>query len=689
MAEKYAGKMHILKEEAKEKWGDIKEKGVTTSLKTNVDVVRNKFIRSVNAGQGYDHHYRRKSRRELTQISAAVMGIEFSYAAETAFVSPTLLKIGVSQRHMTLIWCLSPLVGFFLTPILGSLSDRCRSMLGRRRPFIILLSIGVICGLILVPNGKYFGELLGDTYPPRSQDVNTIPGGRSLYLNYEEDYDLPMYDDFNSTTATTVTPVRSSLEENAWKSHPWGIVLTILGTVLLDFDADACQSPSRAYLLDVTLPEDHAIGLSTFTIMAGLGGSLGYAMGALDWGWLGVLLGGHVRAVFSLVLVIFIFCVATTLTSFNEIPLDVLTTPAIRKNSVLGKKSGSYDKLPGEDLEKGDSAPEPEKKEVTPNVAGKEGNGYGSMAAGANADNQSEQADTNPFRKTTFEPHLKEKEYLQVSETSFSQASPMPVDLDPDVTASVATFKQYLWSIIYMPSSLRWLCLTNLFCWSSLVCYSLYFTDFVGQAVFGGDPQAPENSELRILYDKGVRFGCWGMCLYSLSCSCYSFLLDKLVKKFRAKPVYIGGQLIYTIGMIGMAFTRTKWGVLLFSWSAGVMYSTLFTMPYLLVAHYHETDTIECEDSWFLRQIRELLASIKGEPPQKPNKKPDQTDQVRGIGTDIAIVSCMVFLAQFILSLVMGSIVAKTGSTVSVIVSAAVLSFCGAISANFVTYQDL
>ena len=27
---------------------------------------------------------------------------------------------------MTLIWCLSPLVGFLLTPILGSLSDRCR-----------------------------------------------------------------------------------------------------------------------------------------------------------------------------------------------------------------------------------------------------------------------------------------------------------------------------------------------------------------------------------------------------------------------------------------------------------------------------------------------------------------------------------------------------------------------------------
>ena len=36
------------------------------------------------------------------------------------------------------------------------------------------------------------------------------------------------------------------------EEHPWGIFFTVLGTVLLDFDADACQSPSRAYLLDVT-----------------------------------------------------------------------------------------------------------------------------------------------------------------------------------------------------------------------------------------------------------------------------------------------------------------------------------------------------------------------------------------------------------------------------------------------------
>jgi solute carrier family 45, member 1/2/4 len=90
--------------------------------------------------------FRKKTRQELIRISAAVMGIEFSYAAETAFVSPTLLKIGVEHQHMTLVWALSPLIGFFVTPILGSLSDRCRLPVGRRRPFIVLLSLGVFLG---------------------------------------------------------------------------------------------------------------------------------------------------------------------------------------------------------------------------------------------------------------------------------------------------------------------------------------------------------------------------------------------------------------------------------------------------------------------------------------------------------------------------------------------------------------
>lgn len=50
------------------------------------------------------------------------------------------------------------------------------------------------------------------------------------------------------------------------------------------------------------------------------------------------------------------------------------------------------------------------------------------------------------------------------------------------------SLRQYLKSIIFMPKSMRILALTNLLCWMAHVCYCLYFTDFVGEAVFHGDP---------------------------------------------------------------------------------------------------------------------------------------------------------------------------------------------------------
>ena len=78
----------------------------------------------------------------------------------------------------------------------------------------------------------------------------------------------------------------------------YGIALTIIGVVLLDCCCDACQSPCRTYLLDVCQPEDHAAGLATFTVMAGLGGSVGYLLGGVvDWQTteLGSTLGGHVQ----------------------------------------------------------------------------------------------------------------------------------------------------------------------------------------------------------------------------------------------------------------------------------------------------------------------------------------------------------------------------------------------------------
>lgn len=112
-----------------------------------------------------------------------------------------------------------------------------------------------------MPNGEDIGYAMGDFNP---------------------------YETNVTAKKSTILSHRATASENdaisvGSTSHPWGVFFTIIGTVLLDFDADACQSPSRAYLLDVTIPSDHAKGLSTFTIMAGLGGFMGYSLGAINW----------------------------------------------------------------------------------------------------------------------------------------------------------------------------------------------------------------------------------------------------------------------------------------------------------------------------------------------------------------------------------------------------------------------
>ena len=103
------------------------------------------------------------------------------------------------------------------------------------------------------------------------------------------------------------------------------------------------------------------------------------------------------------------------------------------------------------------------------------------------------------------------------------------VDSDTGEPETV-TLWQYLRSVVVMPKSIRILCLTHLFTKMGLLSYSLYFTDFVGEVIFNGDPTSHEGSEGHNLYEEGVRFGCWGLAAFALSCTLYSFVIDKAIR---------------------------------------------------------------------------------------------------------------------------------------------------------------
>ncbi|KFB53940.1 hypothetical protein ZHAS_00022186 [Anopheles sinensis] len=458
-------------------------------------------------------------------------------------------------------------------------------------------------GCLLLPFGETIGHWLGDIGESEVPVINN-----TVAIDPGTDWILS-----RSTTKSSV-------------HYRWAIVFTILGTILLDFCADSSQAPSMAYLLDVSLPEDHGQACSTYSLLSGIGGCIGYLIGAIDWDGtiLGELLGGNINTVFILVTIIFVLCLTVTLCSFREIPLalmerDELLQPLTERIIAKERQHRTTERqlLPVKDL-------------------------ADSLVLQLN----SEYEQPNGHHHVTMNGHTENEPLLGNGSTSH-------------------TTKDFLKTTFRIPSALGVLCATNLFCWMSHISYSLYFTDFVGEKVFGGDPMANSDSDEYALYIEGVRYGCFGMAIYSMASSTYSYTIERLIRRFRARTVYCGGLLIDFLGMMYMASFPNKVTVYVFSVTGGIVSALLFTMPYIILAKYHAK-------GW-------LDASSETSAPQPR----------RGLASDISLIGSMLFVAQIILSLSMGPLVTLTGTTASVIYTASVCSLMAALCASQIQYLDL
>lgn len=96
---------------------------------------------------------KKRAIRRLIMHSMAMFGREFCYAVEAAFVTPVLLSVGLPKNLYSLVWLISPILGFVLQPVVGSASDHCTCSWGRRRPYILGLGIIMLLGMALYLNG--------------------------------------------------------------------------------------------------------------------------------------------------------------------------------------------------------------------------------------------------------------------------------------------------------------------------------------------------------------------------------------------------------------------------------------------------------------------------------------------------------------------------------------------------------
>ncbi|XP_067292105.1 solute carrier family 45 member 3 [Pseudorasbora parva] len=217
-----------------------------------------------------------RSQWRLVLLNSLTCGLEICVAAGITYVPPLLLEAGVEEQYMTMVLGIGPVLGLLFIPLIGSASDHCNSSYGRRRPFIWLLSLGVLLALLIIPHADVLATNLSWGSTRRNQALQ--------------------------------------------------VGLLILGVGLLDFCGQVCFTPLEALLSDLYRERDDCgQAFAMFSFMVSLGGCVGYLLPALDWsgGLLSFYLGGQAECLFSVLILIFVVSVLVTM-KVSEEPMSTL-----------------------------------------------------------------------------------------------------------------------------------------------------------------------------------------------------------------------------------------------------------------------------------------------------------------------------------------------------------------------------
>jgi MFS family permease len=117
--------------------------------------------------------------------------------------------------------------------------------------------------------------------------------------------------------------------------------------------------------------------------------------------------------------------------------------------------------------------------------------------------------------------------------------------------------------------------------------FNLFFTAFVGQTVYAGDPSAEEFSEERQRYDQGVRAGSYGLLFHCIVGAVYAPLLRPLINRFGIHLTFSFGMLVFACSMLVMYVSRNIIVVNIMASLSGLGMASLTSIPYTLVMLYY------------------------------------------------------------------------------------------------------
>jgi len=91
---------------------------------------------------------------QIWNICCGFFGIQFGYALQNANVSRIFQTLGADVDDIPALWIAAPLTGLIVQPVVGYLSDRTWTGLGRRKPYFLVGAIFATLALFLMPNSS-------------------------------------------------------------------------------------------------------------------------------------------------------------------------------------------------------------------------------------------------------------------------------------------------------------------------------------------------------------------------------------------------------------------------------------------------------------------------------------------------------------------------------------------------------
>jgi maltose/moltooligosaccharide transporter len=83
----------------------------------------------------------------ILQMNLGFLGLQFSFGLQQSNMGPIYSYLGADEGSMPLLWLAGPMTGLIIQPLIGAMSDRTRTRLGRRTPYFLIGAI--LCSLCL------------------------------------------------------------------------------------------------------------------------------------------------------------------------------------------------------------------------------------------------------------------------------------------------------------------------------------------------------------------------------------------------------------------------------------------------------------------------------------------------------------------------------------------------------------